>query len=96
MDRTAFKSGRVRRQLGAAALACLVAASTVADVLPEERADVSWRTYEGGGLKVQGPAMLVRKNFSDNISVSAGYLVDQVTGASIDMVVLGASPQNAS
>jgi hypothetical protein len=80
------------RRVRAAAFACLVAASALADVLPEERADLSWRTYDGGGLKVQGPAMLVRKNFEDKVSVSAGYLVDQVTGASIDMVMLGASP----
>ena len=80
------------RRFAAIAAACLAAASALADVLPEERADLSWRTYDGGGLKVEGPAMLVRKNFSDKVSVSAGYLVDQVTGASIDMVMLGASP----
>jgi hypothetical protein len=91
-DRKAMSSTFIRRRLCAAALACLAAASAVADVLPEERADVSWRTYDGGGLKVQGPAMLVRTNFADKVSVSAGYLVDQVTGASIDMIVLGASP----
>ena len=28
----------------------------------------------------------------DKVSVTAGYLVDQVSGASIDMIVLGASP----
>ncbi len=80
------------RRVAATALACLVAAAAVADVLPEERADVSFRSYDGGGLKVEGPAVLVRKNFSDKVSVSAGYMVDQVSGASIDMVVLGASP----
>ncbi|MBS0395527.1 MAG: DUF3570 domain-containing protein [Proteobacteria bacterium] len=78
--------------LAAAALACLIQVGARADVLPEERADVSWRTYDGGGLTVQGPAVLVRKNFADKVSVSAGYSVDEVTGASIDMVVLGASP----
>jgi len=92
MDRIVSKPRPLRRPLCAAALACLVAASAVADVLPEERADASWRVYDGGGLKAQGPAVLVRKNFSDNISVTAGYQVDQVTGASIDMIVLGASP----
>lgn len=79
-------------RLAVSALALLFAVRVAADVLPEERADASWRTYDGGGLKVQGPAVLVRKNFSDKVSVSAGYAVDQVTGASIDMVVLGASP----
>ena len=79
-------------RVAALAFALLVVMRATADVLPEERADASWRTYDGGGLKVQGPAVLVRKNFSDKVSVSAGYAVDQVTGASIDMVVLGASP----
>ncbi|MCZ8130895.1 MAG: DUF3570 domain-containing protein [Steroidobacteraceae bacterium] len=60
-------------------------------VLPEERADAMYKTYDGGGLLVKGPAVLVRKNFMDKVSVSAGYSVDQVSGASIDMVVLGAS-----
>ncbi len=68
------------------------AAVARADVLPDERADVAWRIYDGGGLKVQGPSMLVRTNVSDQVSMTAGYLVDTVTGASIDMVVLGASP----
>jgi Protein of unknown function (DUF3570) len=80
------------RRVAIAACASLVAVTTLADVLPEDRADASWRTYDGGGLKVQGPAMLVRKSFEDKVSVTAGYLVDQVTGASIDMVMLGASP----
>ena len=85
-------SARTLHPIVAAALACLLAGSARADVLPEERADASWRSYDGGGLKVQGPAVLVRKNFADQVSVSAGYQVDQVSGASIDMVVLGASP----
>ena len=78
------------RALGLALLAGAMVAR--ADVLPDERADLAWRIYEGGGLKVQGPSMLVRTNVSDQVSLTAGYLVDTVTGASIDMVVLGASP----
>jgi len=78
------------RLLGCALLA--LGAAAHGDVLPDERADVSWRMYQGGGITVQGPSMLVRTNFSDDISVTAGFLVDQVTGASIDMIVLGASP----
>ena len=80
-----------RRGLLALVLA-LGASAAAADVLPDERADVMWKTYSGGGLKVRGPSVLVRQNFSDKVSVSAGYLVDQVSGASIDMIVIGASP----
>lgn len=77
---------------GAAAVALLAcAAGAHAGVLPEERADAMYKSYEGDGLKIDGPAVLVRKNFADKVSVSAGYYVDQVSGASVDMVVLGAS-----
>ena len=79
-------------RLAAIAIACAFAVATHAAVLPEERADVMYDVYDGGGIKVTGPSMLVRTNFSDKISVNAGYLVDEVSGASIDMVMLGASP----
>ncbi len=79
-------------RLAAALLACSHAATCLAGTLPEERADVMWKMYEGGGIRVHGPSVLVRKNVTDDVSVNAGYLVDQVSGASIDMVVLGASP----
>ena len=79
-------------RLAAASLALALATAAHGTVLPEERADAIWKSYNGGGLKVTGPAMLIRKNFDDKVSVKASYLVDQVTGASIDMVVLGASP----
>jgi hypothetical protein len=80
-----------------AAGACLLGAAAAvpparAGVLPEERADAMYKVYDGGGLKAQGPSVLVRKNFGEQVSVAAGYDVDQVSGASIDMVVLGASP----
>lgn len=75
----------------AVALACGACVAHAA-VLPEERADAMYKRYQGGGLTVDGPAVLVRKNFADKVSVTAGYDIDQVSGASIDMVVLGASP----
>jgi hypothetical protein len=40
---------------------------------------------------VQGPALLLRRNFAEKLSLSAGYYVDQISGASID-VVTSASP----
>jgi hypothetical protein len=32
-----------------------------ADVLPDDRTDLLYHLYEGGGLTVQGPSVLVRK-----------------------------------
>ena len=62
-----------------------------ASVLPEQRADILYHHYSGGGITIQGPAVLVRKNFNDKVSVSAKYYVDQISSASID-VVTTASP----
>ncbi len=87
-----MSSGISLARVGAALLACALAVAAHAGVLPEERADVMYDGYDGGGIKVRGPSMLVRTNFSDKVSVTAGYLVDQVSGASVDMIMLGASP----
>lgn len=59
--------------------------------LPEQRADLMYHSYDGGGVKATGPALLVRKNLFDRVSLSASYYVDMVSNASID-VVTTASP----
>jgi hypothetical protein len=59
--------------------------------LPEDRADVLYHRYEGGGVTIDGPSLLVRKKFAENYSVSANYYVDMVSSASID-VLTTASP----
>ncbi|HEX7079686.1 MAG TPA: DUF3570 domain-containing protein [Gammaproteobacteria bacterium] len=75
-----------------AALAALVRApSATAGVLPEDRADVLYHSYDGGGVTIQGPSLLVRKQFASKFSASANYYVDKVSSASID-VVTTASP----
>ena len=72
----------------AAGLALLLwcGATLQAAVLPEDRADVLYHGYEGGGLEVTGPSVLVRKGFKDKVSVWANYYVDMITSASIDVV----------
>ena len=63
-----------------------------AAVLPEERADVLYHSYSGGGINITGPAVLVRANAGDSISLSAKHYVDTISSASIDVeVILGAS-----
>ena len=57
-----------------------------AAILPEDRADVMYHGYDGGGLEVNGPSVLVRKGFQDKVSVWANYYVDMITSASIDVV----------
>ncbi|MEW8432153.1 MAG: hypothetical protein G8D61_20695, partial [gamma proteobacterium symbiont of Ctena orbiculata] len=47
-----------------------------ATVLPEDRADLMYHRYDGGGVEVDGPSILVRKSFGGNISLNANYYVD--------------------
>ncbi|MBV1959327.1 MAG: DUF3570 domain-containing protein, partial [Pseudomonadales bacterium] len=72
-------------------LTLFVSTSSGAAVLPEDRADVMYHSYDGGGITVGGPSVLVRKGFADTVSVSANYYVDTISSASID-VVSTASP----
>jgi hypothetical protein len=69
----------------------VVAQQATAATLPEDRSEAVYHYYDGGGVKAQGPALLVRKSIADRVSLSAGYYVDAVSNASID-VVTTASP----
>ena len=59
--------------------------SVNAAVLPDERLDILEHQYEGGGVKISGPSILVRKDIGRSVSVSANYYVDLVSSASIDV-----------
>ena len=69
----------------------VITAPALGGVLPEDRADVLWHSYDGGDITVQGPEVLVRKKVGDQLSLSAGYYEDMISSASID-VKLSASP----
>ena len=75
----------------AALLVTLLAWPVFAGVLPEERADILYHSYDGGGVQISGPSLLVRKSAGKNFSLAANYYVDSVSSASID-VVTSASP----
>lgn len=81
------------RRLRCFAAVLLLAASGVVlpGVLPEDRADVLYHLYDGGGVQIDGPSVLVRKQVGKNVSVVGNYYVDMVSSASID-VVTTASP----
>ena len=72
-------------------LASLAALPSRAGVLPDDRGDVLYHRYQGGGVTIDGPSVLVRKKFAEKYSVSASYYVDMVSSASID-VITTASP----
>lgn len=50
-----------------------------------------YHRYEGGGITIQGPSVLIRKKVGDNFSFSYNYYEDLISSASID-VKLSASP----
>jgi hypothetical protein len=70
---------------------CLAGTPVLADVLPDDRADVLYHDYDGGGITVQGPSVLIRKKVGDSLSFTASYYEDMISSASID-VKLSASP----
>lgn len=71
---------------GTVGLVALIASSLAfAKVLPEDRSDVLYHGYEGGGVTIQGPSVLVRKSYKDKLSVWGNYYVDMISGASIDV-----------
>src|SRR5688572_22206318 len=70
-------------------ITCLAGAAlvgpTMAGVLPEDRADILYFRYDGGGVEITGPSVLVRKSIGENVSVAANYYIDMVSSASIDV-----------
>ena len=69
----------------------LTALPAAAVDVPGDRAESIFHLYDGGGVQAIGPAVLVRKRMTDNLSISGSYYVDAVSNASID-VVTTASP----
>lgn len=58
-------------------------------VLPEDRADVLYHSYDGGGVEITGPSVLVRKSFGNSVSGYYNYYVDNISSASIDVLSQG-------
>ncbi len=77
----------LRGLLGGVAAAQAATAATLA----EDRSELLYHVYDGGGVRATGPALLVRKTFADRVSLAGSYYVDAVSNASID-VVTTASP----
>ena len=67
------------------------AGTAFAGVLPDDRADILYHLYDGGGVAIDGPSLLIRKKVGNSVSIVGNYYVDMVSSASID-VVTTASP----
>jgi hypothetical protein len=57
-----------------------------AAVLEKDRVDVMYHSYEGGGMKIDGPAVLLRKKATDSVAVTAYYYLDSISSASVDVL----------
>ncbi len=68
-----------------------IALPITAAVLPEDRFDTLFHSYNGGGMEINGPSLLISKLLGNNTAVSANYYVDSISSASID-VITSASP----
>ena len=83
-----MKLAPARRVIGRAATVAvlLLIRATCADVLPDDRADLFYSKYSGGGMDITGESVSVRKKFTENFAISGNYFVDKVSGASIDVL----------
>jgi hypothetical protein len=88
-------TGTVRRLIIRLVLASIIhgllAWQAFAAVLPQDRSDAMYHSYQGGGMSIDGPSILLRQKIGNYVSVSANYYVDTISGASID-VLATASP----
>lgn len=64
------------------AMVNLAAAAT----LPEDNVDVLYHRYDGGGMVIDGPSVLVRKSAGSQVSMTGQYYVDSVSAASVDVL----------
>src|SRR5271168_4103446 len=71
--------------LGAVAALLLIRAGS-AGVLPDDRADLFYSKYSGGGMDITGESAALNKKFTENIAAQVNYFVDHVSGASIDVL----------
>jgi len=84
-------AARLPRALGGLLGGIVATQAASAATLPEDRTELMYHRYDGGGVKASGPALLVRKSLADRVSLAGSYYVDAVSNASID-VVTTASP----
>ncbi|NRB39106.1 MAG: DUF3570 domain-containing protein [Pseudomonadales bacterium] len=72
-------------------LCCVYSLCGHSAVLDDDRLDILYQSYDGGGTSVKAPAIFVRKKLAESSAISAHVLTDMVSGASIDVEVSGAS-----
>lgn len=53
---------------------------------PQDEVSVSYNLFEGGGITVHGPAVIIQKALKGKLAIEAGGRVDLISSASIDVV----------
>lgn len=65
--------------------ALLVSLPLMAAILPEDRADALFHSYDGGGAEIHGPSIMARKQVGQNFSFWGNYYMDFISSATIDV-----------
>jgi hypothetical protein len=83
----------IHRIWGAAFLPLLLWFVPAANAMepPEDEAAVGYNFYDGGGVTVHGPAVIVQKEMAHRLALKASSRIDLISSASVD-VVTQASP----
>ena len=68
------------------ALLGVVVSSLQAATLPPDSVDSLYHRYDGGGMVIDGPSILVRKSVGPQFSLTGNYYVDSVSAASVDVL----------
>jgi hypothetical protein len=76
---------RLTRALGVIG-ALALAQGAFGGVLPDDRADLFYSQYSGGGMDITGESVLVQKKITEELGVEADYFIDKVSGASVDVL----------
>jgi len=64
----------------------LGSSSAIAGTLPVDSVDILYHRFDGGGMEIDGPFVLLRKSIGTQVSVNGHYYIDSVSAASIDVV----------
>jgi hypothetical protein len=76
-----------RSTAGIAGLALLLCVRIAgAAVLPDDRADVFYSKYSGGGMNITGYSAGIQKKITEDFALSYNYFLDKVSGASVDVL----------
>jgi hypothetical protein len=67
------------------ATALIISLPLTAAILPEDRADALFHSYDGGGAQINGPSLMARKQIGQHFSFWGNYYIDSITSATIDI-----------